>query len=277
MGTNYRKGDQLVELASLVAYHGDAFLRSTTGMSRSGVESYWSASRNRLNDWSESLKQLETTAKQIAYREHQEQFADEVWNKTLPLIEEILTSEILTRVWTAIGCELDRRSSTEEIEPFVRSTLVGHLEIRHRLLRLVFNKLKLTDDHLRQIDQIRRRAEKWNDILLGYLVNCCQVEEFAFDVNRVLDFASSLHTQSPSSETTRALLLASLRSSFTEGFTGKCPNPKSNEKICEAILASFGSDIFDSTGQFQSLWEVRLRQAAKDTQGMIDCLASEHQ
>lgn len=276
MTTDYRKGEQLVELAALTAYHGDAFLRSATGMSRTGVESYWAASRNRLNAWSQSLKQLETVARQMAYKDEYEVYGKEIWEKTLPLIEEILTSEVLTRIWTAIGCELDRRNETEEIEPFLRSTLVGHLEIRHRLLRLVFNKLKLDEEQLKRVDQIRRRAEKWNDILLGYLIKSCRIEEFAFDVNRVVDFAASLSHETPIGETTHSLLLSSLRSSFKEGLGGNCPNPKINENVCEAILASFGSDIFDCTGPFHSLWKVRLRLAANDTQGMIDCLASEH-
>ena len=247
MVQDFRQANVLVELASLVAYHGDAFLRAHSGISRSGVDAYWCASRNRMDAWSASMKQMETTAREIAYGspEHSDRLRAATWEKVKPLIEEILTSEVLTRTWAAIGCELDRRNGTEDIESFVRSILTGHLEARHRLLRLVFNKLQLSEKQLRHVDQIRRRAERWTDVILGYLVSSCQVDEFAFDINRVVDFSQSLRSQQPSSEQTHSLLLMSLRSSFAEGFTGKCPNPKSSERIAEAILASFGSDILD--------------------------------
>lgn len=278
MVQDFRQANVLVELASLVAYHGDAFLRANSGISRSGVDAYWCASRNRLDAWSMAMKKLETTAREIAYGkpDRADHLRAEAWENIKPLIEEILASEVLTRTWAVIGCELDRRNETEDIESFVRSILVGHLEARHRLLRLVFNKLQLTENQLRHVDQIRRRAERWTDVILGYLVSSCQVDEFSFDINRVVDFSQSLQSQQPSGEQTRSLLLVSLRSSFADGFTGKCPNPQCSEKIAEAILASFGSDIMDCTGEYQQLWEARLKQAARDTQGMIDCLAAEH-
>ena len=278
MVQDFRKADVLVELASLVAYHGDAFLRAQTGISRSGVASYWCASRQRFDAWSVGLKRLENLSRQLAYADPRRTstLQDQIWDQLQPLIEEILASEILTRTWAAIGCELDRRNEAYDIESFVRSILVGHMEIRHRLLRLVFNKLQLTEHQLKHVDQIRRRTERWTDVILGYLVSSCPMDEFAFDVNRVIDFSQSLRRDLPTADQTRHLLLASLKTSFESGFTGRCPNPHANEKICEAVLASFGSDILDCTGDYESLWEARLKQAAQDTQGMIDCLAAEH-
>ena len=276
MVQNFRNADVIVELASLVAYHGDAFLRARSGISRSGVSGYWCASRNRFDAWSASLKRLEDLARQVAYGDAAEghEIQSKVWEQLQPLIEEILASEVLTRIWAAIGCELDRRNETDDVESFVRSIFVGHMEARHRLLRLVFNKLQLTEKQLKHVDQIRRRTERWTDVILGYLVSCCKVDEFAFDVNRVVDFSQSLQLEQR--DRTRELLIASLRTSFSEGFSGRCPNPQSNEKIGEAILASFGSDILDCTGEYRKVWQARLRQAAIDTQGMIDCLAAEH-
>ena len=40
--------------------------------------------------------------------------------------------------------------------------------------------------------------------------------------------------------------------------------------IAASILACFPGDLFDSTGQFQSLWLIRLNNSAADAQVMLD-------
>ncbi len=274
MTHDYGQPQLLVELAAITAYHCEPFLKATTAMSRSGVETYWVANRNRLETWAMATKELEIIARHQSSSQSNAMSPEDVWQRVLPLIEEVLASELLTRIWAAIGCELDRRQEAHDVEPFVRSVLVGHLETRHRLLRLVFNKLHLTQEQLRKTDRIRRRTERWADVLMGYLHECCDVSEFAFDINRVTDFSNSF--KGHNGEATSAVLLASLRATFQEEFSQRCPNPQQNSRICEAVMSCFSSDIFDSTGSFSSLWELRLHQAATDTQGMIDCLAAEH-
>ncbi len=280
MPNDYRQARLLVELAATTAQHGEALLRATAGLSKSGIESYWLASRNRQEAWLSALKQLDSRACFItAHLTNQEpqRSTAQLWEDFVPVAEEILSSEILTRIWTAIGCELDRRNTGEEVEPFVRSILSKHLECRRWLLRLAFEKMVLPASYLKQLDKTRRRVERWNDVLLGYLAGCSQVDEFAFDVDRVHDFESSLRSQDSSEEATKALLMVSLRSTFDSGYSGKCPNPRLNARICESVLACFGSDILEATGMFHSVWETRLEHAANDTQSMIDCLAAEHE
>ncbi len=270
----YRHAMALVELAALTAYHAEAFVRSAKCMSQSGVESYWTKSRSRLEAWSWALKQLESAAD--GHRKHVgSRGAPDLWSHLLPLAEEILTSELLTRVWAAIGCQLDFATQASATTPFVRSILVSHLETRHRLLRLVFHTLKLPIDQQRRIDQIRRRCERWNDVLLGYLVHTAEVAEFAFDADRVQDFSTSLCSQAATAEATKSLLMISLRTTFGSGFADNCPNPELNQQVCEAVLSCYGSDVFDAVGKFQSVWQIRLTQATNDTQSMIACLASE--
>lgn len=274
MTSEYQQAKLLVELAAIAAYHGEAFLRTTSSVSNAGVEAYWIASRSRLENWSHALKDLEERSATDSSPCSVE--VEEQWAQTRPLAEEILASEVLTRIWTAIGCEFDRRHDSGDVEPFVRSILVSHLDARHRLLRLVFNRLQLRPGSLRSIDRMRRGAERWTDVLLGYLISCCRVGEFAFDASRVEDFATSLNNQYTSPEAVKSLLMVSLRSTFKTGFSMDCPNAFMNSQICESVLACYGNDLFESTGQFRSLWQVRLAHAAKDTMGMIDCLASEH-
>ena len=274
MSSEYQQAKIIVELAAIAAYHGEAFLRANQAISASGIESYWLASRNRLDAWATALRQLEERSATDCSPSPNE--IESQWETLQPLAEEILSSEVLTRIWAAIGCESDRRHESGTIEPFVRSILVNHLDLRQRLLRLVFNKMILRSGSLRTIDRMRRSSERWTDVLLGYVARCCQVNEFAFDAARVHDFSSSLKSRETSQEAVKSLLMSSLRSTFKSSFTTKCPNEILNSQICEAVLSSYGNDLFDSTGQFQSLWQVRMTHVTEDTLGMIECLASEH-
>ncbi len=274
MTNDYQQAQLLVELAATVAYHGEAFLRSTASVSRKGVESYWLASRNRIDGWSVALKHLEAWA-DCGEPARGAVAEDAIWGQLLPLAEEILASEVLTRVWAALGCAFDSRTQTDDVAPFVRSAFVSHLESRHRLLRFGLEKTELSAERVRHLDRIRRQAERWTDVLLGYLVHHTDIREFAFDDNRVEDFALSLRNPSSSSDMVKSLLLVSLRTTFGPGFSGACPHPQLNGEICQAVLSCFSADVFDSVGPFHAVWEVRLSQTADDTQGMIDCLASE--
>ncbi len=277
MTNDYQQAQLLVELAATVAYHGEAFLRSTASVSRKGIESYWLASRNRIDAWSAGLKQLET---EVQRQEAEEAVLaagqrESIWDDLLPLAEEVLASEILTRVWAALGCAFDARTQTDDVAPFVRSALVSHLESRHRMLRFVMERSELSSERIRHIDRIRRQAERWTDVLLGYLIHYTDIREFAFDDNRVEDFALSLRNPSSSTDMVKSLLLVSLRTTFGPGFSGACPHPQLNGEICQAVLSCFAADVLDAIGPFQSVWEVRLSQTADDTQGMLDCLAAE--
>lgn len=274
MNSSYQQVQMLVELAALAAYHGNAFLNSGTSMSRSGIESYWLASRNRMDAWATELKRLETLNNE---RTQNNQFdVSEVEFTALAVLnEEIMVSEILTRVWTTLGREVDRRTATHEAEPFVRSVFNGHLEARHRVMRLAFEKMNLSAVQARRIDKARRHSERWTDILLGFLASTCETDEFAFEPERVTDFSTSIcGHQAPG--LAQSLLMVSLRSTFRSGFLDLCPNPGYNQHIASSVLGCYSPDAFDSIGLFKTLWQTRMANLARDTQGMLDCLIAEH-
>jgi hypothetical protein len=50
------------------------------------------------------------------------------------------------------------------------------------------------------------------------------------------------------------------------------PNEDINGQIASAILSCFPGDLFDSTGQFRSLWMERMMNVTTDVQGMIESL-----
>src|SRR5258707_10141965 len=85
----------LVELAALVSAETPGLLRIEGRFSAAGIDAYWTASKCRLDRWSRRLKHAR-------HGDGASSNSSILAEKScLATCTEILTSEILTRVWTA--------------------------------------------------------------------------------------------------------------------------------------------------------------------------------
>jgi len=260
---------ELVELASILSAQGPMLIRSTPQLSSHGVQQYWTASKCRLDRWARNLKSFAADASQGDATATRVQ-----WPFVRGVLEEILTGEVLTRVWTAVLCLYDRQHGGNELESLARSIMIGHLEARHRVLMLLVRGPGVDAEGAVKLNHLRRRAERWTDLLVGYLARYGDVAEFAIDVDRAVEFSQDLEFQSDRQGGRQAwpLLQASLRAAFQRGLATVSPNEDLNAQIASAILSCFPSDLFDSTGLFRSLWLHRMSNVTSDVQGMIDTL-----
>ena len=111
------------------------------------------------------------------------------------LLEEILLAELALRTWTAVLYAYDRRRNSDEAEPIARSILLGHLDVRQRALALLIHCPLIAASEAVELNRLRRRAERWTDLLLGYLGQHYPVRELAFDADRCSEFAADLRQQ----------------------------------------------------------------------------------
>jgi hypothetical protein len=234
------------------------------------IEQYWTTSKVRLDRWAWRLKTFATDAVDAQRRKA-------LWPEVRSVIEEILTGEMLTRVWTGVLCAYDRRCGAAEAEPVARSVLIGHMEARHRVLSLLVRSTEIDPDAAEQLNRLRRKAERWTDLLIGHLVRMHDVSEFAFDPKRAKDFAEDMQYRGNmrGGRHVWPLLMASLRASFRHALGDESPNTDLNARIAASVLSCFPNDLFDSTGLLRSLWLLRLSNMAEDTQCKIDDLLSE--
>ncbi len=266
---------ELVELAAIISAHGPVLVRGRGQVSECGIEQYWVASKCRLDRWCRAMKAFDP--KRLArpsgpaqgQREGARRFPD-------ALIEEILTGEVLTRVWAAVLSAYDRRRGTQEVEPIARSVLIGQLEARHRALTLLVRASDIDAAWAMRLSGVRRRCERWTDLLVGYLTGLEDVAEFAIEPDRARDFAEDLRYRSNLAGGRHAwpLVLASLRAAFQQGLSAESPNADLNTQIASSILSCFPAELFDSTGLFRSLWLMRLTNMVGDTQGMLNSLVA---
>lgn len=260
---------ELIELAAIVSAHGPALVHSLSQLSATALEQYWTASKCRIDRWHRSIK---------AFIDRQGSAAPPM--RSMPrgnirgVLEEVLTGEILTRVWTAVLCSFDRLHAADQAEPIARSVLIGHLEARRRVLMLLAGGTVFSAEEALQLDHLRRKSERWIDFLLGALCGICQVSEFAVDPARANDFAATFRQRRSSSspEMQWAVLLGSLRSAFGQTASVVSPNADLNQQIAASILACFPAELLDSTGLFRYLWLQRLCNVANDTQLLVEQL-----
>lgn len=257
---------ELAELAAILALHAPVVLRGNNGIPQATSEQYWTASKCRLDRWQRVLRELAGVTDEAALP------ATLAWDRTRPLLEEILVSELLTRIWTAITVALDRRGLDQDLEPIARNIYGSHLDVRRRLLALLAGGRVIRAEQAAALNQLRCRVERWGDMLLAHLAEAIDIGEFAFDAERARDFASDLDREATGAERRFScqLALTSLRASFAEGLAERTPNRDLNQRIASAILGAFREELSDSTGLAGSLWLERLQRTASDTEGMIE-------
>jgi len=256
-------------LAAIVSAHGPILVRGAERLPPSGLEQYWTAAKCRLDRWARALKQLGD------HRPHPARRAAHA-RDLIALCEEILTGEVLTRVWSAVLCAHDRTRGQQEAEPIARSVLIGHLEARHRVLTLLVRGRGVGPEEAMKLDRLRRRCERWIDMLVGHLLGLHDVSELAIEPDRAREFAADLHYHSRQRGGQRLwpLILASLRTAFQPCLAAQSPNADLNGRIAAAILSCFQPELFDSTGLLRSLWLWRLSNAVDDAEGMLGELLS---
>jgi hypothetical protein len=264
---------ELIELAALVSAHGPIMVQGDVQIPARGIEQYWTSSKIRLDRWARSLKSFSRQVQPGVRRGEQQ------WLELRGVLEEILTGEILTRVWTAVLCLYDRTHGTDEAESVARSVLVGHTEARHRVLMLLAHGANIDAQAVVKLNRLRRRSERWTDLLIGRLSDTLDMSEFAIDPQRAQDFAEDSPSRRGFEPSGLAwpLLLASLRKAFQRELGAISPNADLNARIASGILACFPSQMFDSTDLFGSLWLMRITSAAEEAQVMIEELLSPEQ
>ncbi len=258
---------ELVELAAVLAVNGETFIHGADEISSRGLHRYWAASKCRLDRWAESLKSYSSQIRADNDRQRSVH-----WRSVRPVIEEVFISEVLTRVWTCIATGHDRLRASSESEPIARSVLLGHMEARNRALNLMVYGRGARVEEAVELNRLRRRAERWTDLLLGYLAHHHDVSDAAFDASRAQDFAADLRDrrQDATSPLARQLILASLRTDFFQSTSPVVSNSDLNTRVAAAILACLPAELFDSHGLVKSLWSVRLMGTTSETQAMLD-------
>ncbi len=254
----------LVELAALVADHAHTIVSHHGPAVASQLDAYWIASKRRLDLWAAELK-AHNGADDSQARRAAERF------RPRHLVEEIVASEVLTRVWTAILSTVDHRAGSSELAPVGRSVFVGHLEARHRALQLLLHGIRIPLSEAASINRLRGRVDRWTDLLVGRIVRLGPVLDLAADSERCQRLASELARQEATGDHQAwPNVLAALRVAFRQLPQFATPHAEANGAIAASVLACLHGAAFDGVGLLRSDWLSRLEVAPCDTKVLID-------
>lgn len=283
---------ELVEVAGLLAVNSEVLLQRG-GLNEEALTEYWTASRCRLDNWGRQLRDLgiptpstEHPSQQASPPSNSQALSFDALDKgnALPqLADEILASQIHTRVVAAVCSGYDRHQAREEACPIASNLLQAHGEAVDRLKALVHAWWPKRSTKSERIRTLTNRCERWTDLLLGYVLPYCNKStdldidnaiQYAFDPARAQEFAYDAQTHSLDAEYTQRLLTTSIRAAFqpSETDAGQSKNAHLNRRIAGATLGLFGAELFDDFGLLRSTWLHRLDRCSEDTLGMIDTL-----
>lgn len=250
------------EVAAFASARSLALIESSHAINEEHLAAYWKCCRGRMIDWLKTLDDFECRLSNASPEEHQR-----LWVDLEPILSEIFVSEILTRVWGITLTAFDRQRGLRSAEPIARNTTNGHTEARNRALSLMVNGLKVPLSQLAKVDRLRRKAERWTDLLIGHLALRYQLPEFAFENQRSLDFGQSQLREiiQATDESVWEFVHAGVRLSFMGLANDHSESQPWNRGIVRSILGSFPIDCFDESGLFKSLRRIRIERPSPDS------------
>ncbi len=85
------------------------------------------------------------------------------------VVQEILLSEMLSRVWSATMVAHDDYQRTDELHGVAHSIHIGQIEAKNRALKILLSVELESSEVFERLNQLRRKVERWTDLLLGQL------------------------------------------------------------------------------------------------------------
>ena len=246
---------QIAETAAFASARSAFLIESTAAIPDRHLHDYWKCCRGRTMDWLRSLDRVISEASVTPPESH-----IQLWASAEPIIAEVFVTEILTRVWATILTAADSHRKEAIGGPIAIHTLKGHTEARNRSLTLMANTLQIPVAKMSQVDRLRRKSERWSDLLIGHLVMNYQLDEFAFESNRSVEFGQSQMREiiAATDEPVWEFVLAGVRLAFSSVDTLAAPSDVWNRGVVRSVLGSFPADSFDGTGTFKSVRRVRI-------------------
>lgn len=196
---------RVADLAFVASLAGPTVARISNWPTARGLESFWECVRQLRLGWQRRL--FESTGAG--------QWPSE-------LIAEILVAELPIRVWATVllcGREATHRDDLHQI---VKHAVSGLEPVRRRVYQLLMDAPDPADRHFRAIEGLRRRCDRWLDLLAGPAALSGDVWDFVSDPRRARDFGEEAlgDDESPTSAAVEKLATAGLRMAFMTELPG---------------------------------------------------------
>jgi hypothetical protein len=241
---------QFVELVGIVSAHSPNLIESRRPLSRDPLERYGDFSQVRIRNWLSALDDLprEVAATPLTLRPF-------VWQRAEVTLVDIFAGGLAARVWGAVLTACSRARRDLPAEKIARSALAGQLRAQTGALQLLLEGPCLTGERRAGLDKLRRRIERWTDLFLGHLVGRYALGDFAYDLDRALDFGQEQLRESwgPRQNRIWDLYFLCLNSVFPDDKLPGGIQAEWREELLHSILGCFPPEMFVEEGPLKSV------------------------
>lgn len=246
LSSNIMHAIELAKMAPIYVRHTEAQVALRVPPTRDSVHAYWLANRFRHEYWSGRL-----AAHREAIQRPGISFRHSRWLEVLPVIQEILLSEPLSRCVAYQATVFEEDQIDFDIAPLAHSVLAAHVEARHRCLHLIVFGAGLSVELAVRLNRLRRLMELYTDQLLASLRTVEQPEQFCFDVSTMLKTQQQLQQDSTSSACRRLHTMALsgwLERVVASDFDERPASVRLNHRLSQVLLEMLPQGLFDGWG-----------------------------
>lgn len=183
------------------------------------------------------------------------------WQQHAGVMEEVLVTEMLTRVVAAIAAGLDTIQRVDEISPVTHAVYLSHLEARNRVQQIMlFGRGNSVSDAVR-LNRLRRVVERWTDTLIGRIaIDSPDLSRYGINPDRARQHATESRDFSVgvAARTTTWLMNAAMQETLRRRTSQQTSLPGANQAVASSVIMMLRPDLFDSVGTLKSLWMHRL-------------------
>lgn len=239
-----------VELAVHVSRQSDLVIEAPGPLPEKSLQDFWVYSRRRISDWIQSRNRCDAELRS-AGRNARPQLRQELE----ALLSEFFVSDVLIRLWSAVLTAADSRRGTSHGEAIARHVHVNHLQARYLALKWIVERHRLPRPSMMRLNALRRSTERWTDMLLGRLVCCHDVADFAFDEQQARDFgeAQLAYRDAGTGQVAWDLILAGARLNFPTSTSTSPWRTACLRRVASAVLATFPKNSLFSSAKSTSL------------------------
>ncbi|MFO0885193.1 MAG: hypothetical protein U0894_13550 [Pirellulales bacterium] len=267
---------QLLKLGAWLMIEGAELAKHPSHLPLNVIENYWTASKCRQLRWTSKLHYFLASQPTLALDPARAEII------AMPVACEIFASEMLTRSFVAVSHRWDRQLGEAHLEPIARSVMTGQHEARNRVLRMLTGGAVFSIAQMAHLNTLRRKIERWNDMLLSHLVNADGTDneiiwELAFEQSRAIEFAEDRvdSTCSTTRQLSISLAMASLQGSIQPLLVSPSPSIDLNSKIVSAIVGCFPSALDDLSQYLPKVWRLGLEQRADQAEAQLQELLAQ--
>ena len=241
----------LVEVALLASRVGRCAIEDRCEPSPNSLRDFWQQTRELQKHWTAQLDAWSAEA-------------DLELSQLTELSTQLFASELLSRVWSTVLLGIDQQTGRDDLSRVVRNAVSGLLQVRHGVMSRLLQQPESLSKHVAEIERMRRRCDRWTDLLIGNLAGSRELFEFAFEVERARDFATESMEYDPSTgpHPVEHLVAAGLRMAFI----GQLPDTPLAEpaylRLVQSILGALPQEAFHRDGSLRSVLERRVSSRA---------------